>query len=162
MDAIAFLSLTPIQAQTVGFYAIVIIVMLDLIASSDLVPLNTPRDWILWLTQWKSLGLWNPSAREKVKRFGRTSSRYNPFNYLPVTGAFIPFMLAVLIGHFFHPGLDPFIGPGGFAGMGITVAIGVVVAVMTYFDCLGQGRIIIFAISAAGLVCGALVWPVSG
>lgn len=162
MDFLALLSLSPEQARVVGWWAIVLVIALDLLASSDNVPFNTPRDWLLYLTQWKSLGLWKREVREKVKIYGRRWARFIPFNYVPMTGAIVPFMFAVLIGHFFHPGLDPLIGPGGFTGMGISLAIGLAVSVLTYFKKLGMGRDIVFAVAAVGLVCGVLIWPVSG
>ena len=84
-----------------------------------------------------------------------------PLNYLPLTGAFIPFMCAVLLGHFFHPGLEPVVGPGGLVGLWISLAMGLVWSMFTYFLRVGWGAKIVFLIAVSGLVCGVLVWPVS-
>lgn len=163
MEAILkFLSLTPEQARVVGTWAIVIVVTLDVIASSDDVPFNTPREWLLWLTQWKSLGLWSKAKRKAAREAGRKWSLLLPVNYLPMTGAGIPFMCAVLVGHFFHPGFDPLIGPGGFVGLVVCLAVAIAVSVVTYFTKPGSGERVVFLVAVAGLVCGVLVWPLSG
>lgn|GEM_PF-5714224 len=161
MEAILLPSLTPEQARIVGTWAIVLLVALDVIASSDQVPFNTPRDWLLWLTQWKSLGLWNKAKRKAVIKAGRKWAPLVPVNYLPMTGAGIPFMIAALVGHFFHPGIGPLIGPGGFLGLGLCLAVAMALSVVTYFTNKGKGERMLFGITVAGLFFGILVWPVS-
>ena len=79
-DVLTALSLTPRQAEWIGATALVVIVLLDVFASGDDVPGNTPREWLLRLTQWGS-----------------------PFKWLWITGALVPFGLGCLAGHFFYP-----------------------------------------------------------
>ena len=155
------LSLSPEQARAVGGWALLGVVVLDVLASSDEVPFNTPRDWLLWLTQWRSLGLWSKQNRDMVRRARRHWAPFLPINYLPLTGAAVPFMCAALIGHFFHPGLEPVIGPGGFAGLGISLVAALSLSVATYFWKPG-GSTAVFWIALGGLVGGAIVWPVTG
>ena len=161
MEALDFLSLTPEQARSVGGLAILLVGALDLLASSDNVPFNTPRDWLLWLTQWRSAGYWDAASRARAAKAGRRWSRYAPFNYLPITGAIVPFIMAVLVGHFFHPGFGPVLGPGGFVELAICLALGVGVSVFTYFRLLGPGRTMVFGLVVSGLICGVAIWPVS-
>jgi hypothetical protein len=162
MDAILFLSLTQGQARVVGAWALLLIVALDLLASSDDVPFNTPRDWLLWLSQWKSLWLWRETNRRRAREAGRRWAPFSPVNYLPLTGAGIPFMCAALLGHFFHPDLDPLIGRGGFVGLGLCLAGGAVLSLVTYFTKPGTGQRTVFLVALVGLIWGAVVWPVQG
>lgn len=161
MEAILYISLTPEQARIVGAWAIVLVLALDLIASSDNVPFNTPRDWLLWLTQWKSLWLWSEVKRRAVREVGWKWAPRMPLNYLPMTGAGIPFMFAALLGHFFHPGLGPLIGPGGFVGLGVCLIAAITISVVTYFIKFFKGEHMVFWIALAGFVFGVLIWPVS-
>lgn len=162
METILLLSLTPEQARIVGTWAIVLLVVLDVIASSDQVPFNTPRDWLLWLTQWKSARLWSKAERKTAKKDGRKWAPLVPMNYLPMTGAGIPFMVAALVGHFFHPGIGPLIGPGGFVGLGLSLAVAIALSVVTFFTNKAKGERVLFGITVAGLFFGIVVWPVSG
>ena len=162
MDAILQLSLTPEQARVVGAWALVLVVTLDLLASSDDVPFNTPRDWLLWLSQWKSLGLWRKERRTAARKGGRRWAPFSPLHYLPMTGAGVPFMCAALVGHFFHPGLGPLSGTGGFVGLNICLGAAAALSVVTYFTKPGTGERMLLLVVAAGLVLGALVWPVPG
>jgi hypothetical protein len=153
------LSLSPEQARTVGVWALLLLITLDLLASADEVPFNSPRDWVLWLTQWRSRGLWKEQNRQTLARAGRRRAAFLPLNYLPLTGAWVPFMCAVLLGHFFHPGLGPLVGPGGFLGLGISLGMALAISVATYFARLGVGPRVVFWLVPAGLVCGVVVWP---
>jgi hypothetical protein len=162
MDAILHLSLTPEQARVVGAWALVLVVILDLLASSDDVPFNTPRDWLLWLSQWKSLGLWCKERRRAATKGGRRWAPFSPLHYLPVTGAGVPFMCAVLVGHFFHPGLGPLLGPGGFVGLASCLGAAAVLSAVTYFTKPGTGQRLLFVVALVGVVWGALAWPVRG
>ncbi len=153
-------TLSPEQSGAVGVLALLVIVILDVLSAADDVPFNSPRDWLLWLTQWRSLGLWRRSNRKRVRGAGKNRLLWVPFHYFPLTGAFVPFMVAVLLGHFFHPGLDPVLGPGGLTGLGISLGVGLALSVYTYFSASGFGRRNVFLITIGGLMCGAMLWPV--
>ena len=73
-----WLLLSPDAAATIAACFLVLIIILDVYASGDAIPNNTPRELALKLAKWKS------SRR-----------------YVPLTGAFAPFAIGTLVGHFF-------------------------------------------------------------
>lgn len=151
------LSLSPGQARTVGVWAFLAVVALDLAASADNIPLNTPRDWIVSLTQWRSHGLWSgadPTAELSIWQ------RLMPFNYLPMTGAAVPFAFGTLAGHFFHPDIGILVGPGGLRGLLIVSVLAALVSVATYYGRSGRGPNAVFPLATVGLIAGGALWPV--
>ena len=143
------INLSPGEAKVVGATALVAVVVTDLLASADSVDGNTPRDWLVWLTQWKSEALWRSSVRKGWSR-ERVWARRFPLNYLPLCGAAFPYLLGVLLGHFFHPGLEPLLGPGGTTGLVIAG---------------GQPSCLPFWVSTAGLdrvEARSTSWPSAG
>ena len=134
-----WLLLTPEEAAVIAAVALVLIIVLDVYASEDNVPNNTPRELVLRLAKWKS-------------------SRA----YFPITGAFVPFGVATLVGHFFHPWSDS--GPMGndFPGLGAILAIAVLLSVVTWvFDRHIPGKKWVVGLALLGLVAGVVLWPVS-
>ena len=133
-----WLLLTPQAATVIAAVALVFIVVLDVYASEDDIANNTPRELVLRLAKWKS-------------------SRA----YVPITGAFVPFGVATLVGHFFHPWSDA--GPMGddFPGLGAVLAIGFLLSILTYvFDRHIPGKGWVVGLALFGLVAGVVLWPV--
>ena len=131
-----WLLLTPAAAAVIAAVALVLLIILDVYASGDEIPNNTPRELILKLAKWK----------------GRR---------VPITGAFAPFVVAALVGHFFHPWSD--VGPLGddFPGLGSVVGVAVVLAIMTWvFDARIEGKKWVVGLALLGLVAGVVLWPV--
>lgn len=137
MSSMEFLSLDPDDARTVGALVLLGILLLDLVASVDEVPGNTPREWIIRLTQWKSR-----------------------WKFLPLTGAIIPFMFGVLVGHFFHPWEQPPLGIDGYLGLAMVFVMGGLVSWTTYYRPSGRGVPPVFLIAVLGGVAGLFLWPV--
>ncbi len=133
-----WLLLTPEAAAAIAAVFLVLIIILDVYASGDEIPNNTPRELLLKLAKWKSSRL-----------------------YLPITGAFAPFAIAAMVGHFFHPW--PPVGPLGadFPGLGAVLGIGVVLAIVTWiFDPQIDGKKWVVPLAVLGLVAGVVLWPV--
>jgi hypothetical protein len=135
---IAALSLSTEQARLIGGYALGVLVVLDAFASTDTVPHNSPRDFIVWLAQWRGP------------------------RWLPLTGAWVPFMVAALIGHFFHPGWGALRGAGGFPGLGLCAIIAGVLSIASSFTPGKIGSRTVSLIALAGILCGVTLWPVGG
>ena len=131
-----WLLLTPEAAAGIAAFFLVLIIILDVYASEDEIPNNTPRELILKLTKWKG-------------------------SRLPFTGAFAPFAVAALVGHFFHPWRD--VGPLGddFPGLGAVLGVAGVLAIMTwFFDPQIEGKKWVVGIALLGLIAGVVLWPV--
>ena len=162
-DVFEILSLTTDQARVVGATALVVIFVLDVLASADDVAGNTPREWIIRLTQWRSLWFWNAANQQRAKEAGEWNVWLVPLNYLPMTGAVVPFLCAALIGHFFHPWSTPPIDLGWW-GLGSIGLLCGAVSVVTFF--MGgeeekRGERLVAWIAALGLVAGVFLWPVA-
>lgn len=128
-----WLLVTPQESAVIAAVALVLIVVLDVFASED-----NPRELVLRLAKWKS---------------SRT--------YVPITGAFVPFGAATLVGHFFHPWSDS--GPMGndFPGLVAVFLIGVLLSVVTWvFDRRITGKKWVVGLALLGLVAGVVLWPV--
>ena len=131
-----WLLLTPEAAAGIGAFVLVFIIVLDVYASGDKIDNNTPRELTLRLTKWKG-------------------------SRLPITGAFVPFGVATLVGHFFHPWSDS--GPLGddFPGLLVVLGIGVGLGILTWvFDPQIEGKKWVVGLALLGLVVGVLLWPV--
>ncbi len=131
------LLLSPEAASQIGAVFLVLIVILDVYASDDNIPNNTPRELLLRLTKWKS-------------------SRA----YLPITGAFAPFVVAAVVGHLFHPWSD--VGPLGndFPGLGVLLGIAGLLAIVTWvLDPQISGKKWVVGLALLGLVAGVVLWP---
>lgn len=136
-DLMSLLSLSPNQARSWAGAAFVALFVLDILASEDDVPGNTPREWLLRMTRWRS-----------------------PTKWLPLTGAAIPFAFGGLIGHFFHPWIGAPVGVAGSQGMFAFLVIGAGVSVLTYFRPGRRGaRHPVFFIAVLGLATTVLLWP---
>ena len=143
------MDLPPDAIGAIAAFFLVLLVVLDVYASLDDTPGNTPRQIIVHWAGW-----------------GRTLMG------IPLTGAPIPFCLGVLLGHWFHPGDFPDL-VGGMKGL--LVLLTVAVALSLVFGILasrgpetGQGRSFEWGssrwsgrLAAFGIVAGALIWPVS-
>lgn len=152
------LALSPNQALAVGVWAFLGVVALDLAASTDNVPHNTPRDWIISMTQWRSRRLWPWAKHNDAVSIWQ---RLMPFNYGPFSGAAVPFAFGALVGHFFHPGLEPWRQDHP-SGLAIVSGLAATVSVLGYFGRLGKAANTVFVLAATGLVAGAVLWPVNG
>ena len=133
-----WLLLTPGQAAGWAAFFLVLLIILDLYAKGDKIADNTPRELILKLAKW------------------RTSP-----GYLPFTGAFAPFAVAVLVGHFFHPWSGA--GPLGdeFPGLWAVLIMAFALAFLTgVFDPQIEGKKRVFVIAILGLIAGVVFWPV--
>ncbi len=133
-----WLLLTPEAAAAIAAFFLVLIIILDVYASGDEIPNNTPRELLLKLAKWKS------SRR-----------------YIPITGAFTPFAIGALVGHFFHP-WDA-VGPLGvdFPGLGAVLGIALVLAIMTWIlDPRIDGKKWVVPLAVLGLAAGVVLWPV--
>ncbi len=161
VDALGFLSLTPEDARVVGTVAIVIFLVLDVLASQDDVPGNTPREWLVRLMLWRSLGFWNTDNRAKARASGGVSPLLVPFQYLPMTGAPVPFLFVALVGHFFHPWSSPPVEVGDW-GLVLVLGLGFAIGVATYVSGAKRrrGELLVVWIAAAGLAAGMFLWPV--
>lgn len=135
-DLLTALALTPGQARFVGALALFLIVALDVFASGDDVPGNTPREWLRRLTQSRSPLKW-------------------------ITGALVPFSLGCLTGHFFHPWPDSPLGIAGFLGLGLAAVLGLAFSALTgYRSSRIRSGALVFVAALLGIVAGVLLWPV--
>lgn len=160
-DMLAALSLSPGAAAWIGGMALVLIVALDVFASGDDVEGNTPREWLLRLTQWRSMGFWDRQNREAAKAAGSWNAWLAPFNAVPITGAIVPFGLACVTGHFFHPWSAPPLGIAGFRGLFLATGLGLAFSFVTYTGPFGiRGERLTPIAALLGLVAGVLLWPV--
>jgi len=133
-----WLLLTPEAAAQIAAFFLVLFIIIDLYASDDKIPGNTPRELLLRLAKWKS------SRR-----------------YVPLTGAFAPFGVEALVGHFFHPwsGVGPF--GSDFPGLLAILGVGGLLAYLTWrFESPIKGGKWVVRIALLGLVAGAVLWPV--
>ena len=159
-DLLAALSLTPEQAQWIGATALVVVVVLDIVASGDDLPENTPREWLLRLTQWRSRSFWRRENRRQAWAAGQWRQLLVPFNWLPMSGAIVAYAIACLLGHFFHPWPRPPLSVDGFLGLGVAAAMGVVISVVTFFRPFGiRGERWTPTIALVGLAVGVFLWP---
>ena len=139
MDIFGSFSLSPEQAEVIAAAGLAVLITLDVYAWDDDIAGNTPRELILRLTKWKS-----------------------SVAYFPLTGAFVPFGFAALVGHFFHPWSESGPMPEGLPGLGMVLAIAAVLSLGTYlFDDQIDGRKWILGLALFGLIAGAVLWPVS-
>lgn len=154
VDAIIdWLSLEAHESAVVVLCAVLVLYAFDLIAAIDGVPGNTPREWVLRLAGWSGAG--RPVSRTQ----GRTWLRW-----VPVTGAVVPFMLGVLLGHFFHPaGWRPALGESLASGLGWVALMALVVGATTRWWA-GRGSRLGprggTALVLWGVIAGAVLWPV--
>jgi len=128
------LAISPRLVGFIGASAIVGLVVLDLIAGLDEVEWNTPRELVIKLTQWGG---------------GRFS------------GAWVPFGLGALLGHFFHPWSQPpftssWLGTGLVLGLAIVCGF----AMPRGSSEPKRGGAIVFYVVVLGIAAGALLWPV--
>jgi hypothetical protein len=130
----SLLSLSPATARIVAASALVILFVLDVIASGDDTPGNTPRELVLKLSQ------------------GRRRA---------FCGAAVPFMVGVLIGHFFHPwGEKPF--DWGWANLLLVLVLGALLGFLHGWKVPiagPRGARRCGWLGLAGVAAGVLVWP---
>lgn len=140
-------SISPRVAGIVAASALTALVVLDIYATGDRTPHNTPRQIVVGWTAWSG------------RIFG-----------IPLTGAPIPFVLGVLLGHWFHPGNAPRI-TCGFAGLAVVAGIAVILTVATGVlgtaDRSDGDRTVGWQsarwsgpLAAVGTLAGVLFWPV--
>lgn len=130
-----FLLLTPKAAGAIAAGVLMLFIALDVYASSDEVPGNTPREVTVAWTRWVGR-LW----------------------FVPLTGAPVPFGLGVLLGHWFHPGATPHFAQG-FAGLGVILGMAVALSVLTGLAGMKVDRSRAWLVLLLGVVSGPMLWP---
>lgn len=154
------LKLQPSESAGVAMIALLVLYTLDGVTSTDDVPGNTPREWILRIAGWRSRGFWRRDNRERARAAGEWGAAFAVAQLLPLTGAIVPFMAGVLLGHFFHPaGLVPPVESGlaWISGLALTIGVG------TWWQARRQQRVGAEAGAAlvlVGIICGMVLWPV--
>jgi hypothetical protein len=75
-------------------------------------------------------------------------------------GAFIPFMLGALLGHFYHPpGAEVLLKLEGHTGLYTVLATGLLVSILGRFLNVRLSKFVLL-IASVGVLMGAIVWPV--
>ena len=140
MDMVGILNtLSGTGARIVGTWILVGVVAADFLLSFDGLPGNSVREWLRRVTQ---------------------------RGWLILPGSLAPYILGVLVGHFYHPpgsGISlsmnsPFY-LGGWWPLGTVLLIGVLLALVSRFTGYIKNQHLPF-LAAFGLLVGAVIWPV--
>lgn len=75
-------------------------------------------------------------------------------------GAFVPFMLGALLGHFYHPpGTEELLRLEGHAGLYTVLVTGLLVSIISRLFNMRLSKFVLF-IASVGILMGVVVWPV--